>query len=90
MNNETQIAKQSLIKCILIGLILTLPSAMAFGSPNPKLSLKIASYSCLFVIPLSIVATTVTILTQDLKYLSLNLLPIGGIIVAIATGILLE
>ena len=39
---------------------------------------------------IEIVATTVTILTQDLNYLSLNLLPIGGIIVGIATEVFLE
>lgn len=86
MIKKTIIAIIFLFIGILFGLVLVMPSLMAFDSPNPLLSVKFAGYSGGSVIPVSIVATTVTILTQNLKYLLLNLLPIGGI----ATGYLID
>ena len=66
------------------GIVLLMPSAMSFdAAPNVKPSMALLGYSGMSVIPVTVVATSLTILTGDLKYQSLYALPAGGIVTAI-------
>ena len=65
---------------VAIGMVGLLPGVMAFDAVDATTtSMKLLGVSTLSIIPVSIVATTMTILTQDLKYQCLYGFPILGI-----------
>jgi hypothetical protein len=67
-----------------VGVVLFLPSAMSFDAGlNVKPSMALLGYSGMSVIPVTVVATALTILTGDLGFQSLYVLPAGGIVTAI-------
>lgn len=54
------------------GFVLLMPSVMAWDSGNPPLDMKILSYAGLSTIPVSILTTIITTVTQNkLGFLSL-------------------
>lgn len=72
------------------GLILMMPSLMAFdAAPNVKPSMVLLGCSGMSVIPITIVATTMSLITNDLGYQSLYMIPTCGMgIGAITDGII--
>lgn len=64
---------------ISTGVIMLMPSMMAFDAPNVKPSMVLLGCSGLSVIPITITATTVTMLTGDLGYQLLYTIPAAGI-----------
>jgi hypothetical protein len=65
-----------------VGVILLMPSCMCFdAAPNVNPSMKLLGYSGMATIPITIAATTLTILTGDLEYQSLYVLPVCGIVI---------
>jgi hypothetical protein len=69
-----------------VGTVLIMPSAMAFAAPNPKPSMILLGCSGLSVAPISVLATTMSVVTGDLIHQSIYLLPACGI----AAGIIAD
>lgn len=70
-----------------IGYVLLMPSIMAFdAAPNIKPSMVLLGCSGLSVIPVTIVASGLTIVTGDLVYQTLYAIPIIGISTASMIG----
>ena len=73
------------------GIVLMLPSAMSFdAAPNVKPSMALLGYSGMSVIPVTVVATALTVLTGDLKYQHLYVLPVCGIAIGAGWDIILN
>lgn len=73
-----------------VGAILITPSAMAFDSPILKPSMILLGCSGLSVAPISVLATTMSIVTGDLIHQSIYLLPAFGIAAGFLTDGLLK
>ena len=58
-----------------IGVLLIMPSIMAWDSGSPTVPLKIISYSCLSVIPVTVISSLLTCIF-GYAFLLLNLIPI--------------
>lgn len=73
-----------------IGAILLMPSLMSFdAAPNVKPSMMLLGCSGLSVIPFAVVATTMSLLTDDLAHQSLYMIPTLGLgIGAITDGVI--
>ncbi len=68
----------------VVGVALSMPSVMAFdAAPHVAPSMVLIGCSGLSVIPITIIATTLTISTGDLKYQSLYALPACGIMIGV-------
>jgi hypothetical protein len=68
--------------CSSIGCVLLMPSVMAFdAAPNVKPSMVILGCSGLSTVPCSILATMMSIVTGDLNYQSLHIIPYYGIVI---------
>jgi hypothetical protein len=66
-----------------IGAVLLMPSLMSFdAAPNVKPSMVLLGCSGLSVIPFAVVATTMSLLTDDLGYQSLYAIPACGLGIA--------
>lgn len=63
----------------LAGVVLLMPSVMAWDSGNPPWDLKLLGYSGLSVLPITVLTTILTIITQNKLFFSLYLIPISGI-----------
>lgn len=61
------------------GFVLLMPSVMAWDSGNPPLDMKILSYAGLSTIPVSILTTIITTVTQNKLGFCLYLIPVLGI-----------
>jgi hypothetical protein len=64
----------------LAGIVLLMPSVMAWDSGNPTLDLKILSYAGLSVVPVSILSTLVVVVTQNKLGFCFYLIPTLGIL----------
>jgi hypothetical protein len=64
----------------LAGVVLLMPSLMAWDSGNPPLDLKILSYSGLAVIPTAVLSTLFIIVTQNKIGFFFYLIPYIGIL----------
>lgn len=63
-----------------IGAILLMPSLMSFdAAPNVKPSMMLLGCSGLSVIPFAVVATTMSLLTEDLGHQSMYAIPACGL-----------
>lgn len=74
----------------LAGVVLLIPSTMAWDSGNPPLDLKILSYCGLAVIPVSILSTAFIIITQNKMGFWIYLIPYVGILGTLGFSILRE
>lgn len=74
----------------LAGVVLLMPSLMAWDSGNPPLDLKILSYCGLAVIPTSILSTVFIIVTQNKMGFFVYLIPYVGIAGALGFSLLKE
>jgi hypothetical protein len=73
------------------GIILMMPSVMSFDAgPNVKPSMALLGYSGMSVIPVTVVATALTVLTGDLKYQQLYVLPACGIAIGVVWDTILN
>lgn len=71
----------------VVGAVLLIPSVMAFdAAPNTKRSMEVIGYSGLSAIPLATIATVMSIVTGDLTFQSIHLIPYSGI----ALGFVIE
>ncbi len=64
---------------IAIGAILLMPSLMSFDAPNVKPSMALLGGSGLSIIPFTVVATAMSLLTDDLGYQSMYAIPTVGL-----------
>lgn len=62
-----------------VGAALLMPSLMAFGAPSMKPSMVFIGCSGLSIIPCAIVATTMSLLTDDLGYQTMYAIPTCGL-----------
>lgn len=69
-----------------IGAVLLMPSLMSFdAAPNVKPSMALIGCSGLSVIPCSIIATTMSLITDDLGHQSMYAIPTYGLCVGFLT-----
>ena len=69
-----------------IGAVLLMPSIMSFdAAPNVKPSMALIGCSGLSVIPCAIVATTMSLITDDLGHQSIYAIPTCGLCVGFLT-----
>ncbi len=71
-----------------VGVVLLMPSVMAWDSGNPTLDMKILSYAGLSTIPVSILTTIITTVTQNKLGFCLYLIPILGIVGPLAFNVI--
>lgn len=69
-----------------LGFISAVPAVMSFASyPNTKPSMFLIGVSGLSVIPVTVIATTMSLITDDLGYQSLYMLPVIGLGIGVIT-----
>jgi len=79
----TIIAISSGVLGCVIGVPLMMAGTMAFGAgPATSLSMKIIGYSSLSTIPVTLIGSISTIITQNPYFLMINLIPVVGIATA--------
>ena len=79
----TIIAISSGVLGCAIGVPLMMAGAMAFDAgPTTSLSMKIIGYSSLSIIPITLIGSISTIITQNPCFLMINLIPFVGIVTA--------
>lgn len=71
-----------------VGVVLLMPSVMAWDSGNPTLDMKILSYAGLSTIPVSILTTIITTVTQNKLGFCLYLIPVLGIVGPLAFNVI--